>query len=45
MIFSAFSILVVIAIVFTVLALVWPSYPLLPVAVILLGVALLISPK
>lgn len=45
MIFSAFSILVVISVLLCVLSLIWPSYPLLPVAVLLLGVSLLISPK
>lgn len=39
---SPFLILVVLALLFAVLSMVWPSYPLVPVAVILLCVAMLI---
>lgn len=40
---SPFLILVVIAIIVAVLSLIWPSYPLLPVSVLLLGIAMLIG--
>lgn len=40
--FTPFMILVVLALVFAVLSIPWPSYPLLAVAVILLACALLI---
>ena len=45
MILSTFSILVIIALIFTVVSFIWPSYPLLPVAVLLIAIALLVSPK
>lgn len=40
---TPFTILVILALLFAVLSIPWPSYPLLAVAVILLAVALLIS--
>jgi hypothetical protein len=40
---TPFFILVVLALVFAVLSIPWPSYPLLAVAVILLAVSLLIK--
>lgn len=45
MIFTPFAILVAISVLLTVLSFIWPTYPLLSVAVLLLGVALLVSPK
>lgn len=38
---SGFTILVTIALIFTVLSMVWPTYPLMPVAVLLVCIALL----
>jgi hypothetical protein len=40
---SPFFILVIIALIFAVLSMIWPTYPLLPVAVLLVCVALLIN--
>lgn len=40
---SPFLILVVLALIFAILGIVWSQYPLVPVAVILLAVALLIG--
>lgn len=40
---TPFFILVVVALIFAVLSIPWPSYPLLAVAVILIAVALLVN--
>lgn len=45
MIISPFSILVIIALIFAVLSIPWPSWHLLPVAVMLLAIAVGFVPK